>query len=536
MHDAKSPRVSILIPNYNNGKQSSVTGGDDLIANLLKSLDRTLHDDPTPFEIIAYDDGSTDDSLQTLRQWSQRRLRDRPFLQLIEAEHCGVLSRSANLLSRRARGDILVRLDGDVVCLTGRWVSRLCQVFDHGAQRLGIVGPKQLGPDGRIIAYGDWVLHPCGYVHVGQDLPRDAVRYPMEVDHVMGCFYCCRKRVFEELNGYDEQILRGQTVDFGLRARLAGWFCMAVPHIEFLHAHSLRIRRQTRADSHEGVDYTLKVFEQKWGFHRLAADLDEVGRRYAGTGLTWNRQWFGPAARTSPAAEPVNPGMGQWTRFVKDAAFRQQVDWQIKVTMDVVRQVGGANLAGQVGCGQGLAVHLLARAGLNCIGMDRQQANIELARRCTGGQTYPQSPPRFAHIADQRLGSLPLGNEQVDLLLLFEQMERHANPVALLREARRVLAPGGKLLVISRRRPPETFDPSDPSAAGRGDGVHLYRYRQLLNQIKAAGGWTLWVDGQSDDPTREMMIVLAQREAGEVKVEDSTAVNTEHGLPAAAAV
>ena len=208
MRDAKSPRVSILIPNYNNGRQSSVTGQDDLIADLLASLERTVGDDPTPLEIIAYDDGSTDDSLATLRQWSKKSLHGRPFLQLIEAEHCGVLSKSANLLSRRARGDILVRLDGDVVCLTERWVSKLCAIFDDGAGRLGIVGPKQLGPDGRIIAYGDWVLHPSGYVHIGQDLPRDAVRYPMEVDHVMGCFYCCKKQVFEELDGYDEQILR----------------------------------------------------------------------------------------------------------------------------------------------------------------------------------------------------------------------------------------------------------------------------------------------------------------------------------------
>ena len=62
----------------------------------------------------------------------------------------------------------------------------------------------------------------------------------MLVDHVMGCFYCCRKRVFDELDGYDETFLRGQTIDFSLRARLAGWSCIAVPHIEYVHAHGQR--------------------------------------------------------------------------------------------------------------------------------------------------------------------------------------------------------------------------------------------------------------------------------------------------------
>ena len=69
----------------------------------------------------------------------------------------------------------------------------------------------------------------------------------MPVDHVMGAFYCCRKAVYEDLGGYDEQFLRGQTIDFGLQARLRGWQCLAVPDIEYIHAHTLRGHRQTEA-------------------------------------------------------------------------------------------------------------------------------------------------------------------------------------------------------------------------------------------------------------------------------------------------
>ena len=508
------PRVSVLIPNFNNGRQTSISGRDDQIGNLLTSLHDTLQDDPTPFEILVYDDGSTDDSLETLRQWSTRTRPDgRPFLDLIEAEHCGVLSRTANILSRRAQGEFLARLDGDVVCLTPQWVSQLCEVFDTGGERLGIVGPKQLAPDGTILSFGDWVFHPGGYTHIGAGLQRDAVHHPMEVDHVMGCFYCHRKRVFDELGGYDEDFLRGQTVDFGLRARLAGWRCIAVPHIEFVHAHCLRAKRATKADEEEGILYSMNVFERKWGFHRVAPDLDFVARQYANTPLLWNRQWY-PADEadmdTVPpgSVPPVAIENSAWSRYAGDEGFRHEVDLRLKITIDMIRQTGTPALAAQAGCGQGLLLHLLAMQGVACVGLDPHHTNLELARQCVAGRPYPAARPRFEQQTDRR--HLPLADGEADLLLLFGQMERHPNPIALLREASRVIPPGGRLLIISRRKPPDTRDPSDPAVRKLRSPEHLYEWRELLNQTQATGAWQLLVDPDRDDPALDL-IVAAER-------------------------
>ena len=77
-------------------------------------------------------------------------------------------------------------------------------------------------------AAGDWVLHPRGYHHHAAGASRDAVRRSREVDHVMGCFYCHRRVVWEQLEGYDETFLRGQTVDFGdfhISHQAAGHLC-----------------------------------------------------------------------------------------------------------------------------------------------------------------------------------------------------------------------------------------------------------------------------------------------------------------------
>ena len=240
-------RLSILVPNFNNGRASSKSGRRDFIDDLFTSLWETLAGDPTPLEIIVADDGSTDDSPTTCRRWAGRTWRGgQPFCRLLEARHCGVLSVVANRLTAEAAGELCCRLDGDVVVHTRDWAAALCRRFDDAPPGLGVVGAKQLGYDGRVHAAGDWVLHPRGYHHVAAGASRDAITRTMEVDHGMGCFYAYRRVVWEQLGGYDESIGRGQTVDFSLRARLKGWRVVSVPDIEFTHHHSQRRRRQNR--------------------------------------------------------------------------------------------------------------------------------------------------------------------------------------------------------------------------------------------------------------------------------------------------
>ena len=495
----RSPRVSILIPNYNNGRSSSTDGDYDFIGRLMQSLWDTLEDDPTRYEIIVCDDGSTDDGLQTLTEWAGRQFPDgRPFLELIEQEHSGVLAKTANMLSERARGDFLARLDGDVTCLTRHWVTQLCELFDGGPPRLGIIGPKQLRPDGKIHAFGDWILHPNGYVHIAKGFDRHSILHPIEVDHVMGCFYCCRKQVWQELEGYDETFLRGQTVDFGLRARLKGWSCIAVPHIEYVHAHALRQPRQTTADSKEGVRSSMKTFEDKWGFSRVAPDLDVVRRRYRGTPLLWNARWFAAANDEADGPSQIRDvDATEWQTYSRDKMVRAQVDVRVSVAAQVIEQTGAPSQAALIGCGDGLLVHLLAGRGLPCIGIDRNASKVELASKYTEGHQYSSERPRFLH--QQSPSRLPLGDAEVDLLLIYDEMEQHPNPVALLAEARRVLVPGKPMTIVSKRKPLRDDAPTDSE--------HRYRWDELLNQIAAVRGFQLAVD-RKDGNQGPLMVVV----------------------------
>ena len=91
-----------------------------------------------------------------------------------------------------------------------------------------------------------------------------------------------------------------------------------------------------------------------------------------------------------------------------------------------------------LGCGAGRFVAALRDAGADPVGVELAQAALERARRNAPG-------------ADLRLleddGSLPLEHASVDLVWCSEVLEHVADTGHLLLEARRVLRPGGRLLV-----------------------------------------------------------------------------------------
>jgi SAM-dependent methyltransferase len=91
-----------------------------------------------------------------------------------------------------------------------------------------------------------------------------------------------------------------------------------------------------------------------------------------------------------------------------------------------------------LGCGAGRFVAALRDAGADAVGVELAEAALSRARANVPG-------------ADLRLveadGSLPLEHGSVDLVWCSEVLEHVADTEHLLLEARRVLKPGGRLLV-----------------------------------------------------------------------------------------
>jgi SAM-dependent methyltransferase len=136
-----------------------------------------------------------------------------------------------------------------------------------------------------------------------------------------------------------------------------------------------------------------------------------------------------------------------------------------------------------VGCGAGRFVAALREAGAEPVGVELAEAALERARANAPG-------------ADLRLvaddGSLPLEHASVDLVWCSEVLEHVPDTAHLLLEVRRVLRPGGRLLVtvpyhgrlhaavIALTRFEAHFDPL-------GQHLRFYTRRSLAATLRDAG-------------------------------------------------
>ncbi|MHB1155488.1 MAG: glycosyltransferase [Phycisphaerales bacterium] len=512
------PRVTILIPHFNNGRQSSSSGSLDLIGELLQSLHDTLHDDPTPFELLVNDDGSTDDSLDTLRAWAKRAWPNgQPFLHLTESPHEGFISAANNRMYRASAGRYLVRLDGDILTLTRHWVSRVCEYFDQGPPTLGILAPKQLGMNGRIHALGDWLLHPAGYTHACHGMDRHAVTYPFEVDHAMGCFYCCKRALFDDIGGYDEKCLRGETEDFTTMARARGWRCFATPDIEFIHRHAARKGRASKYDDPAEIRKDLAYYEQKWGFSRIAPDLDLIRERYRNSPLLWNPALHITRPATAPVDQPIHVQQSLWPRFASDANFQQAIQLRAQVAHQLITALQPPAACGfailNLDQSQALIPHLLALRNLSTRNLYSDKNTLRFVQQCLANQNYPApdstkprpvvAVPSAELLAGDR--TLPGADNSLDAVLYLDVFRKHPNPVALIREAYRVLKPAGLMLIIEQPAGPQPWRPDD--------NEHFYDLNRLHNQVMLTNQYRWTLAGDITQQNTQQALILPARKA-----------------------
>jgi len=88
----------------------------------------------------------------------------------------------------------------------------------------------------------------------------------------------------------------------------------------------------------------------------------------------------------------------------------------------------------EVGCGPGLMLVAFRRRGWRVVGIERNEVAAETARQTLGPNTIATS-----------MESLP-ADARFDLIVLFQVLEHIGEPVALLRECARHMAPGGLLI------------------------------------------------------------------------------------------
>jgi len=115
------------------------------------------------------------------------------------------------------------------------------------------------------------------------------------------------------------------------------------------------------------------------------------------------------------------------------------------VSAGILEQLKGSKVVADLGCGAGEMVAYLAPFVGRTIGVDSSPAMLEQA-----GRTLSCRPDGQAGSVELRLGTLehlPLADAEADGALLNMVLHHLADPPAVLQEVRRILSPGGKLLV-----------------------------------------------------------------------------------------
>ena len=238
--------VTIVIPTF---------GPPDVTLRAVEQLKRTV--DPARVRIVVVDDGSAPEH--------QARLRALTGVELDLAERNAGFSASVNrgIALSDPHADIVV-LNNDVMPRRG-WLEAL-QRAAYLAQRVGIVGPKLLYPDGRIQSAGTYrnLGAPEWFDHRYRFQPAD--HGPANVRDAAlamtgACMYL-KRSLIDSIGRFDESFGMGfEDVDYCLRAWEAGHEVLYEPGARLTHLES--VTRGTEVGERERASMTH--FWGKWG-------------------------------------------------------------------------------------------------------------------------------------------------------------------------------------------------------------------------------------------------------------------------------
>ncbi len=189
-------RVSVVIPCLN----AAATLGAQLDALSRQTWRGEI-------EVLVADNGSTDRSVELAASWGDRL----PGLRILPAAGRRGAAHARNVAAAVATGDALLFCDADDE-VRGDWIDGLVsELTRHEAAASRHEIERLNGPQARQL-HGD----------PAQQHGVPSYTNPPFLDHAGGCGLGIRRRVFEELGGFDESYLALEDTDLCWRLQLAG--------------------------------------------------------------------------------------------------------------------------------------------------------------------------------------------------------------------------------------------------------------------------------------------------------------------------
>jgi ubiquinone/menaquinone biosynthesis C-methylase UbiE len=173
--------------------------------------------------------------------------------------------------------------------------------------------------------------------------------------------------------------------------------------------------------------------------------------------------------RRSRSTEFFSSAVAEW-----DAMRRELFGAQAEV-LPLLALLDETWVVGDLGCGTGPISEALAPFVGRVIAVDASDAMIEVARGRLAEAINVE-------LRSGQLEDLPIAEEQLDIALLILVLHHVVDPARVLAEARRVLKPGGRLLVVDMM--PHAHDEYRETMGHLWQG---FSKRQLAEWFEAAG-------------------------------------------------
>jgi GT2 family glycosyltransferase len=165
---------------------------------------------------------------------------------------------NVNRGARETSGDFLVIANPDTEA--ARNAVQVLRNFAQGRPGCGIAGPQLRYPDGRwqpsrrrFPTVAGTLARRTPLRYVVRPFERQREHYllderptePVEADWMLGAFLLLRRKMFDELGGFDERFrLYGEDIELCYRAAKAGWERWYVPAAVVTHAYAAVIDRR----------------------------------------------------------------------------------------------------------------------------------------------------------------------------------------------------------------------------------------------------------------------------------------------------
>jgi len=242
-----SPLVSIIIPTKDNGL-------------LLQKCVDSIKEKSTykNYEIIIINNNSTENYALNLF----KRIIREPNCRVIAYNDLFNYSKINNFAVSQAKGQYLLFLNNDTEIISSDWIE---EMLGHTQQRnVGAVGAKLLFPDNKI-QHGGVIVGLYGTAgHAFYGLPAsdscymDLTGVTRNCSAVTGACLMMRRRVFEEIDGFDEDLdIAFNDVDICLRLIERGYSIVWIPHAVLYH-HEAATRGYYKSERN------ISYFLQKW--------------------------------------------------------------------------------------------------------------------------------------------------------------------------------------------------------------------------------------------------------------------------------